>query len=445
MNQPLKNDPLALLGASGSRNIKSAIVIWLSVLLVTATAATSASGQTSTATPSSVPRVLDLKTATELMLSGSPILSRERQAIGVARGNLIEAQQRPNPTLDLSSQSYPVFEDHPGSFFNDQELTFLAGQTIETAGKRGKRTLVANKELLTTESTFEDVVRLLKLELKTRYFAVGLAQAQSQLAQELVSQYDEVLRLNEARYKQGEISGLEFARLQTERFRFANDLAAAELQLKNARAALLELLGIDDLAAEFTIAEPLQAAPPTSALEEWQRAAEDTRPDLRAQRQRVERELANMQLQKANAIPDVTPSAGYKRDFGQNTLAVGVNVPLPLFNRNRGGIARSESENRRQNFELSRVRLQVRREVQQAYNAVQTQSQLVQALQSNYVPSAKKVRDIAQQSFRAGAVDLIGFLDAERIYRETLRTYNQALYDQRIAIAGLQAATGKEF
>lgn len=425
-----------------TRRLKANIRYRAQILVLSFACSMSAFSQTQ---PPGVPTVLDLKTAMELMIAHSPVLQRERQGIAAARGNLIDARQFPNPALDISSESYPLFESNPGSFFNQQELTFRVGQTLETAGKRGKRMAVATKDIDVVQSSVQDTLRQLKLELKTRYYGVALAQAQLQLAQELLTQYDDVLRVNEARYKQGETSGLEYSRLQTERFRFLSDLANAELQVRNSRAALLEIIGMVDLNADFTVAEPVKGSVPNPALADLFLRAEDGRPDLRAQRQRLERERLNIKLQRASRVPDITPSAGYKRDFGQNTIAFGLNFSLPVFNRNQGAIARAEAESRRQDFEVARVRLQVRREVQQAYNALQTQQRLVESLESTYVPGAKRVRDIAQQSFRLGATDLINFLDAERTYRETLRTYNQTLYERRIAVAGLEAAVGTDF
>jgi outer membrane protein TolC len=66
-------------------------------------------------------------------------------------------------------------------------------------------------------------------------------------------------------------------------------------------------------------------------------------------------------------------------------------------------------------------------------------------MEQQYVPSARTARDIAQQSYRLGALDLISLLDAERVYRETVRAYNLALFDYKAATFQLEAAIGKEF
>ncbi len=392
-----------------------------------------------------LPEHLTMQEAMELMLRQNPLLLRDQQNPQIAKGDVIQAGRRPNPDFEIVSESYPLFESSPGPFFNNQELVVRAGQTIETAGRRGKRVRVARQELAASESGVQDTVRQLKLELKRRYYVVVLAKAQRDLAGEILKQFDDIIRLNEARFKQGELSGLEINRIRAERLRFFNDVLDADLQLKNAKTDLLEVLGVFDLNTVFDVSEPLAASSLTVDLPQLQTQALENRPDLRAERQRLERNRQDLQLQKAERIPNVTPFFGYKRDFGANTAAFGVSIPLPLFNRNQGGIARASAQIQQQQYETSRLDLSVRRDVQAAYQTLQTQADRVRALEQQYVPSARSTREIAQQSYRLGALDLIGFLDAERIYRETLRAYNLALFDYQTSIFQLEAAVGKEF
>jgi cobalt-zinc-cadmium efflux system outer membrane protein len=382
--------------------------------------------------------------AKEILMARNPTLLRERQNIAVARGALVEAKKIPNPEFELSSESYPLFESNPGPFINNSETILRASQTIETAGKRGKRTAVASQDVRVSESSLQDISRQLQLELKRRYFAVSLAKAQYDLAQQILSEYDKVVRINEARYKQGEVSGFEFSRLQTERLRFFSDVIDSELQLKNSKAALLELLGADPGMTDFDVTDTLGSGPLSLSLPDLQEQALQARADLAAQRQRVDRGSREVTFQKSQAIPNITPAFGYKRTFNQNTVAFGVNIPLPLFNRNQGGVAQASAQLEQQRYEQTRVELEVRSDVQQAFNSVQAQNQRVEALQKTYVPSAQRERDIAESSYRLGALELISFLDVQRSYREALRSYNQALFDQRAAVSLLEAAIGKD-
>lgn len=392
-----------------------------------------------------VPENLTLTDALQLAMKNNPILQRDRQNMTIAHANVRQARQLPNPEFDVSSESYPVFESNPGSFWNNQELIFRAGQTIETAGKRSKRTRVAQQELLATGSDVRNTEREIRLEVKGRYFAAVLAKTQLSLAQEILKQFDEVIRLNEARFKQGELSGLEMNRIRAERLRFYSDVLDSNLQLANSKTALLEVLGAGDLTGKFDIVETLAAAVQPVQLSELQQLALQSRPDFVAAQQRLERNQREVEVQKAEAMPNVTPSFGYKRDFGLNTAAFGITLPIPLFNRNQGGITKASAQVEQQRYEVTRSLLAVRREVQQGYQTLESQAERLRALEKEYVPAAKKAHEIAQESYRLGALDLIGLLDAERVYRETLRAYNVALFDYKIAVFQLEASVGKEF
>ncbi len=109
----------------------------------------------------SIPQTFTLDAAMQLLLKQNPILLRDRQNVAVATANLTQAGLRANPSLELNSESYPLFEPRPGPFFNNQELIVRAVQPIETAGKRGKRAQVARQELRVSESEVQNTVRQL--------------------------------------------------------------------------------------------------------------------------------------------------------------------------------------------------------------------------------------------------------------------------------------------
>lgn len=393
----------------------------------------------------SIPTRLTLELATEILLARNPTILRERQNVVMARAGVTQARLRPNPELDITSESYPLFESNRGPFFQNNELIVRAGQPIEIAGKRRKRTLVAEQEVEVTQSLLQDTIRQLKLELKTRYYRIVLAKAELELAQQVLAQFDEIIRINRLRYKQGEISGLDLARIETERRRFFDDVVAAELSVQNAKTTLLELLGASDLGAPIDVTETLAFRRLVVPVEQLQEQAAMARADLRARREQMERERRQVAVEKALGVPNVTPFFGYKRNLVDNAVTFGVRWDLPLFNRNQGEVARATARVDQAGYEVRRAELAVSSEVLQAYQAVQAQERRVQALESTYVQTARKARDIAQASYRLGALDLIAFLDAERAYRETLRGYNEALFAHQVAIYQLEAAVGKDF
>ncbi len=391
-----------------------------------------------------VPTLLTLELATEILLQSNPTILAARQEVVAARGDVLGVDRWPNPELGFDVETLPVGVEREGTFLDGQELVLKVEQLIETAGKRSKRTAVAELAVEVSQSELLETVRVVKFDLQRRHYDVVLAKASLELSTEILDQFDEMIRLTEVRYQQGEVSGLEVSRLRTERMRFFSDQTEAALGLANSKIALLELLGVAEMSTEFSVAEELQFHGVNASAEALARQALANRPDLVAQTSRVQRALGQEEYEKALGKPDLVPYFGYRRDFIVNALTFGVSLPLPFFDRNQGGVARALAETSRERQDLRRVELQVRREVLEAYNFVSARAVLIRALRAEYVPNARRARDIAQASYSLGALGLIAFLDAERAYRETLLGYNQALYDHQVATFLLDAVVGEE-
>jgi cobalt-zinc-cadmium efflux system outer membrane protein len=167
-----------------------------------------------------------------------------------------------------------------------------------------------------------------------------------------------------------------------------------------------------------------------------------SRPDLAAAQRDVQRADTETRLQRALRTPNVTVGGGYRRDFGANAVVFGVTVPLPVFNRNQGGVARAEAERRQAANRAAVTATAVLLDVQQAINAVDVARARVDYIEREYLTPSRESRDIVLAAYRLGSADLIDFLDAQRAFRDTLRTYNRALYEQRVSLFQLAAATG---
>jgi len=399
-----------------------------------------------------VPARMTLEEALRLANERNPNLAAARNTVEMAEAQRIDARLRPNPAVTFESAGYPLFESPRPSFGNNQELTFRFDQEIELAGRRGLRTQAAETGVSAAEAAFQDQKRRLDFEVRRGYFSVVLAKADLEVAKAALDEIDKVISLNRARYEQGEISGGEVRRIQVERLKFVDDQFAAELALRNARSALLSLFNAPNLSVEFDVVETLNvpgttgtgAAVAAQAIDATalRTQALNLRPDLLAAQQQVQRADTETRLQRALRTPNITLGGGYRRDFGTNAVVFGVTVPLPLSNRNQGGVARAEAERRQAANLATATAAGVLLEVQQAVNAVDVSRARVAYIEREYLTPSRESRDIVLASYRLGTADLIDFLDAQRAFRDTLRTYNRALYEQRLGLFQLAAATG---
>lgn len=401
-----------------------------------------------------VPARLSLEEALRLASERNPNLAAARNSVEIAEAQRIDARLRPNPAVSFESAGYPLFESARPSFGNNQELTFRFDQEIELAGRRRLRTQAAEGGISTAEAAFQDQRRRLEFDVRRGYFGVVLAKADLEVARTALEEIDRVIGLNRARYEQGEISGGELRRIQVERLKFVDDVFGSQLALRNARSALLALFNAPDLSVEFDVVETLNVAesttpgppgplaPPPLDAASLRAQALSLRPDLLAAQRAEERAETETRLQRALRTPNLTVGGGYRRDFGTNAVVFGVTVPMPFSNRNQGGVARADAERRQAVNLATAAASSVLLDVQQAINAADISRERVTYIEREYLTPSRESRDIVLASYRLGTADLIDFLDAQRAFRDTLRTYNRALYDQRLGLFQLTAATG---
>lgn len=396
-----------------------------------------------------IPQRLSLEEAVRLAAQRHPQAAAARAMVDIAAANRLDARLRPNPAVSVESEGYPLFESSRPSFFDGQELTVRLDQEIETAGRRRLRTDIAEAGVTVANLTARNRLRQLELAVRRAYLQLALAQADADVARTSLEQIDRVLTVGRERVRVGEAARSEVSRLEVERLRFAEDAFAADLSLRNARAALLTLLGASDLTQPLEAADSLEGAsaggaiavstaPPAAA----QPAAVDGRPDLLAAREELRRAETETRLQRALRAPNVTVGGGYRRDFGTNAVVFGVTVPVPLWNQNQGAVARATAERELAASNLNTLELDVRLDIQHAINAVETNRARAEYIGREILSSARQSRDVVSESYRLGAADLIDFLDAQRAFRDTLRTYNRALFDYRVSIFELNAARG---
>lgn len=399
-----------------------------------------------------LPQRLTLEEAIRIARERNPTLAAARNTVEVAEAERLGARLRPNPAVSLLSDNYPLFEPNRPNFFNNQQLTLRVDQELELAGRRRLRGEAAVVGVSVAEGAFLNQARRLELEVRRSYFAVVLAKADADLAQASLAEIDNVISLNRARYEVGEISGGDVRRIQVERLKFVDDQFAAQLALRNARSGLLALLNAPDLGLSFDVVETLDAAgtatpPPTDApvaLDPLSLRAEALaqRPDLRAAQAQVQRADTETLLQRALRTPNMTVGAGYQRNFGADAFVFGVTVPLPIFNKNQGAVARAEAERRQAANLAEAATADVLLEVQQAVNTLDVARSRVQYIEREYLQPARESRDIVLAAYRLGSATLMDYLDAQRAFRDTLRTYNRALYERRLGLFQLAAATG---
>ena len=265
------------------------------------------------------------------------------------------------------------------------------------------------------------------------------------LAKENLTYYDHVLGVNRERYKAGGIAQVDLDRLEIQRVQYESDLQTAEVNLRTAKIQLLALLNDRTPIDQFDVTGPYDFSTQLVPLDDVRQAALDTRPDLKAALQSVDKAKTDHKLAVANGSTD--PTFGF--DFGRNPpidqyFGFSVNIPLRIFDRNQGEKQRTELDIGRNERLADAARTQVFSDVDSAYATVNSNIILLQPYKDRYLKQAERIRDTISFSYEHGAASLLDFLNAQADYRSVQVNYLNLVASYLSAAGQLNLAVGRE-
>jgi outer membrane protein, heavy metal efflux system len=397
-----------------------------------------ASGDQPAATPGQAaaePSRLTLDEAIRMALEHNQSLLATRTTLEQSRAQETTAGLRPNPVLSGSWQSPPFF--HPA----DNAAVTSAGLSYEfELGKRGPRVQAAKDATEVTRSQIGDSERTLVFQVASQFISVQLAESTVEVTAQNLKSFQDAMEISEARYKSGGLAENDYLKIKLQLLQFQTDVQAALLARAQALSDLRQTLGYDVVAQGFDVSGPFEYQPVQVELERLLKLAEGSRPDLRAASQGLAAAESQVALAEVNARPNLTLSASYSNYAGQSSSILGVSVPLPIFDRNQGEIARTRAALLQAQHQYAGALGQVRTDVKDAFEALQSSDRVARYYQGGYLEVALKSRDISEYSYRRGASSLLDLLDAERSYRATQLAWRQAIAAHLTAIEQVRQA-----
>ena len=388
--------------------------------------------------------ILTLESATEQFLRRNLTLEAARFEVGVAEAERVAARLRPRPGLTVSAENLQV--SGPTSFSRLYEAGATITQSFELGNRGALRRGVADRTVAVAEARLTDVLRRRLFDLKRTYFETILARTILELAWENRAAYGELVRFNTVRLEEGDIAAGELIKVRLERIKYETAVANADLALRQSKIELLELLGESSFerAATLDLAGRLQLRTEAIDLTTLREAALANRTDIKVAEAEVARFESVFKLERSRAKGEITPFVGYKRVGIDNTVLAGVTLPLPFGNRNQGGIARAEAEQRVAEALLRLVRNRALAEVESAYRAYETAREQVKAYEAGLLDQADESREITLAAYKEGAAELVTLIEAQRTRAEVRTNYYRALFDYQKALFQLELATGAE-
>ncbi|HEV7387384.1 MAG TPA: TolC family protein [Gemmatimonadaceae bacterium] len=341
----------------------------------------------------------------------------------VGSAQLLAARQWENPSLSATySKSVPNYHE-------------IVDIPFDITGARGARIRSAEATRLASQYRFRFERAAAALDADTTYTRALAAREHVRLARRNARDADSLRRMAIVRRDAGDASELDVLLATVNSGQAANVAAADSLILVS---TLFDLQAVMGLGLDSLVITPVDSLtlPPE--------ARGDGSPPLTLPVAAAELALTaaehSISAQKRSIFAPFSIQAGVEHgDPAEPGLlpTFGVSIPLPIFNRNRGGIAQAQAERERARAELQLVRLETQTAIGRAERARRLSLEKVQR-DRVLVESATRIAAMSLTAYREGAQGLPAVLEAQRNAREILSQYVDDLADAWIAIATLR-------
>ena len=376
-----------------------------------------------------------------------------RQRLAIAQGRLIQARLRPNPTLDAEYGS-------PRFLGGEAESDFSVGvsQVFELGGKRARRVAVAELEFQQARLEVAALERQFAAGIRAAYTRAVSAARQLDVIEKLLAADAELVRVTDARLKEGDVAPLDANLVRVESDRLKIQQIEARSQLETALLEIRTLAGLD-------VAEPLRLAPQTErpprldlGLSELTATALRERADLQAAIIGERLGSARINLAKSLATPNIAGAVRYSRGKSiidlptrlggggfpntDNKLTFGVSVDIPIFNRNQGEIASATSGQLQAVRSREFLEATIKRDVAVAYREYRAAAEKLVLYATQILPRSEANLQTVRAAYGLGEFSVFEVVAEQRRLNENVTGYNQTLRDYYTALAQLEAALG---
>jgi cobalt-zinc-cadmium efflux system outer membrane protein len=382
--------------------------------------------------------------AIEMAMKRNHTLIAARTNVQQSQAQEITANNRPNPTLFGAWSYLPLYRPDEGflTYFHDStEKDLGISYLIERGQKRQVRLQAAKDATEVARSTVADNERTLGFQVASLFINVQLAEATLDFADQDLKSFQKTVEIAQSQFEFGGISENDNLKIKLQTLQFQQTLQQAQLARVQALSDLRQAIGYESVPANYDIAGTFEYKPFPLSLTSLEMKAMESRPDLRVAYQSVTAANSQYSLARANGKQDVTVAANYSHS-GANAVSFSFSVPLAIFDRNQGEIARTRYAITQAEEQKRALQGQVMTDIRDAYEGLQTNDQLIKVYTSGNLDTSKRSREISEYAYQRGGATLLDFLDAERSYRATQVGYLQTVAAYLTAVEQVRQAVG---
>jgi len=351
------------------------------------------------------------------------------------------ARQVPDPTVAFSWDRGRINE---GSPLSARETGLSVSQTIPWPGTFSANVRAGDRaaDILRADGT--GTRWDLEIEARAVFARVLYVRAALDVARAAEADALSLRDLTAKRAELGESREADRIKAEVEWLRQERTRRAGEREAEAAEE-ILRTLAVEPLPRPLALQGELpRPIPPTDAAQLRDRLGRSN-PRLRAARAAAEREAALLSVARRARIPDLDVTWFRNEEVDKEANGFSVGLRVPLWNANRGEIARAQAASSLAAAGAHRALVDLTAALERARQELDVASAQAEILDREILPAATRSLELARFSYQEGETSLLDLLDAQRTFRETLREAAASRLALALALAEVQRLVGPDF
>lgn len=364
---------------------------------------------------------LDISRVDSLFLKNNLLLLASNYDIKASEALILQAKSYPNPqfNLDLNAidnQNNRYF--HTGA--TGQKAASL-DQLIRIGGKRRSEIELAKGNSLLANLSFQDLLRNLRFQLHGSFFRLNQQNSLLHKYERQLVILDTLISTYNRQAEKENIPMKDVVRLKTVYLKLNNSRSEVARQAAQELAQIQVLLQTDAIIIPKINDTYYSSINQTKSVDELVITAEKARPDLLFRQEEINLKGIQLKLQRQNVIPDLHVIGSYDQRGGAftNQVNLGLGIPLPVWDRNRGNIRAASAVFESSKLLSDQKQLEVKTEVLSAWKMMQLSILEYNKVNKLYSDDFEEVIQGVNDNFQKKNITILEFVDFFEAYNDS--------------------------
>lgn len=377
-------------------------------------------------------------------LATHPELRFYEAEVDVAAAGRIKAGEIKNPDLMTGVGNWRVADLASNRITNGPTWSVQLTQTFEWPGRLSLRKAIAEKQTQLARLGLEQFRAALAARVRTLSWKILAAQEKTQASKEVAERFQLLSEVLLQRDPAGAAPRLEARIIQSSSLILGADATLARNELAAARFELNQLLGEK---AEYPVEirmEKLTLNPPP-ALESLLARAREKNFELRARIYDVQQQGFEVELAENERWPSVTVQPYLQKQTNETRetqVGLGISIPLPLWNRNKGSIEAAKAKQVQAEVMLTAQMRELERNVAAQASHYGIHVEELAKWPGDMLESFRRAAAEADEHYRLGALPVSTYTELQRQYIDSVKAVLESQLGAVDARLQLEQLTG---